>query len=104
MVPLYNIQQLFDQPANITNGQLLATNPKVARDLMNKLRKPINRKPNKGKGLEVPQGDNPFSFEVLPFGSKPNKDNEAPNEPSGSKNMDIGENEEEDLLAANETY
>ena len=71
---------------------------------MNKLRKPINRKPNKGKGLEVSQGDNPFSFEVLPFGSKPNEDNEAPNEPSGSKDMDVGENEEEELLATNETH
>ena len=101
MVPLYNIQQLFDQPANITNGQLLATNPKVARDLMNKLRKPINRKPNKGKGLEVPQGDNPFSFEVPPFGSKSNNDNEASNKPSGSKEMDTGENEEKERPPCN---
>ena len=71
---------------------------------MNKLRKPINRKLNKGKGLEVSQEDNPFSFEVPPFGSKPNNDNEASNEPTGSKEMDTGENEEDDMLATNGTH
>ncbi|CAI2187057.1 161_t:CDS:2, partial [Funneliformis geosporum] len=50
------------------------------------------------------QEDNLFSFEVLPFRSKPSNDNEASNEPTGSKEIDTAENEEDDIFAINETH
>lgn len=44
MVNPYSTQQFFDQPANITNGQLLAMNPKFAQTVGKQLRKPVSRK------------------------------------------------------------
>jgi len=44
MVSPYTPQQFFDQPANITNGQLLAINPKFGQMVVKQLRKPIVRK------------------------------------------------------------
>lgn len=44
MVPPYTPQQFFDQPANITNGQLLAMNPKFSLQVVKQLRKPVVRK------------------------------------------------------------
>jgi hypothetical protein len=40
----YTTQMFLDQPANITNGQLLVINPKFAQTLSKQLRKPIARK------------------------------------------------------------
>ena len=71
----------------------------MARDLMNKLRKPINRKPNKGKGPEIIQGDNPFTFEIPPFGTAA---------ASGSKPIetedDNKDNDDKDLLATSSLF
>ena len=44
MVDPYTPQQFFDQPANITNGQLLAMNPKFGLTIAKQLRKPVVRK------------------------------------------------------------
>lgn len=44
MVEPYTTQQLFDQPADITIGQLLAMNPKLRMAVNKNLRKPIARK------------------------------------------------------------
>ncbi|EXX59955.1 gag-pol fusion protein [Rhizophagus irregularis DAOM 197198w] len=44
MVEPYTLQQFFDQPANITNGQLLALNPKFGLTIAKQLRKPVVRK------------------------------------------------------------
>ena len=41
MVKPYTPQQFFDQPANITNGQLLAMNPKFGLTVALQLRKPV---------------------------------------------------------------
>jgi hypothetical protein len=44
MVSPYTPQQFFDQPADITNGQLLAMNPKFRQTINKMLRKPVTRK------------------------------------------------------------
>ncbi|CAB4444377.1 unnamed protein product [Rhizophagus irregularis] len=44
MVEPYTPQQFFDQVANITNGQLLAMNPKFGLTIAKQLRKPVIRK------------------------------------------------------------
>ncbi|PKB97156.1 hypothetical protein RhiirA5_384858, partial [Rhizophagus irregularis] len=44
MVELYTPQQFFDQKADITNGQLLAMNPKFGLTIAKQLRKPVVRK------------------------------------------------------------
>ncbi|GES72729.1 hypothetical protein GLOIN_2v1448689 [Rhizophagus clarus] len=44
MIEPYTTQQLFDQPADITVGQLLAMNPKLRMAVNKNLRKPIVRK------------------------------------------------------------
>lgn len=44
MVSPYTPQQFFDQPANITNGQLLAMNPKFGLTIAKQLKKPVARK------------------------------------------------------------
>jgi len=44
MVPPYTSQQFFDQPVNITAGQLLAMNPKFGLTIAKQLRKPPARK------------------------------------------------------------
>ncbi|PKY22128.1 hypothetical protein RhiirB3_435955, partial [Rhizophagus irregularis] len=44
MVEPYTPQQFFDQVANITNGQLLAMNPKFGLTIAKQLRKPVMRK------------------------------------------------------------
>ncbi|GET01638.1 retroviral-like aspartic protease 1 [Rhizophagus clarus] len=44
MIEPYTTQQLFDQPADITVGQLLAINPKLRMAVNKNLRKPIVRK------------------------------------------------------------
>ncbi|GES92855.1 retroviral-like aspartic protease 1 [Rhizophagus clarus] len=44
MIEPYTTQQLFDQPADITVGQLLAMNPKLRMAINKNLRKPIVRK------------------------------------------------------------
>ncbi|CAI2184986.1 15670_t:CDS:2, partial [Funneliformis geosporum] len=48
--------------------------------------------------------NNQLSNNILPFGSKPSNDNEASNEPTGSKEIDTAENEEDDILAINKTH
>jgi hypothetical protein len=51
MVESYTPQQFFDQKADITNGQLLAMNPKFGLTIAKQLRKPViqkrNEEPNK---------------------------------------------------------
>src|SRR4051812_45025752 len=49
----YTPQQFFDQPANITNGQLLAMNPKFGLTIARQLRKPVAKKTdvNKQEGV-----------------------------------------------------
>jgi len=44
MVEPYTPQQFFDQKADITNGQLLAMNPKFGLTIAKQLRKPVVRK------------------------------------------------------------
>jgi hypothetical protein len=46
MVEPYTPQQFFDQKADITNGQLLAMNPKFGLTIVKQLRKPVVRKKN----------------------------------------------------------
>lgn len=93
MVEPYTTQQFFDTPANITNGQLLALNQKFTMDVVKKLRKPITRKPNKGKGPAV-AAETPRPEE-----------NELNREPIGAKPMDTAEvNEDDEYLAPQETY
>ena len=41
MVEPYTPQQFFDQKADITNGQLLAMNPKFGLTIAKQLRKPV---------------------------------------------------------------
>src|SRR5687768_15794138 len=93
MVEPYTTQQFFDTPANITNGQLLALNQKFTMDVVKKLRKPITRKPNKGKGPAV-AAETPRPEE-----------NELNREPIGAKPMDTAEvNEDDEYLAPQGTY
>ena len=49
MVEPYTPQQFFDQPANITNGQLLAMNPKFGLTIAKQLRKPVIRRKDEEK-------------------------------------------------------
>ena len=49
MVNPYTPQQFFDQPANITNGQLLAMNPKFGLMVARQLRKPVIKKNKDGE-------------------------------------------------------
>jgi hypothetical protein len=83
MVKLYTTQQFFDQPANITNGQLLAMNPKFGLTVAKQLRKLVVR--TKGteqekkpvKKDDEPDGKNNSKIEDLMQvvnTSKPNDD------------------------------
>jgi hypothetical protein len=58
MINPYTAQDLFDQKANISIGQLLAANSKFTQSVMRSLRKPITRKPNKGKGPATQENNN----------------------------------------------
>ena len=44
MVDPYTPQDFFDQPANITNGQLLVMQPKFALNIAKLLKKPVTQK------------------------------------------------------------
>ncbi|CAI2173924.1 6122_t:CDS:1 [Funneliformis geosporum] len=44
MINLYTSQQFFDQPSSITNGQLIAMNPKFRQAILKAIRKPIAKK------------------------------------------------------------
>ena len=44
MTPPFTTQQFFDTPAHITNGQLLAMNPKFSMQVAKQLRKPVARR------------------------------------------------------------
>ncbi|CAB5181335.1 unnamed protein product [Rhizophagus irregularis] len=72
MVEPYTPQQFFDQKANITNGQLLAMNPKFGLTVAKQLRKPVvrtkieeqDKKPVK-KDDEIPNNGNVSEVEDL---------------------------------------
>jgi hypothetical protein len=68
MVEPYTSQQFFNQPANITNGQLLAMNPKFRLTINKQLRKPVTRKKDEEqekKATEIPNdGDVPRNKEI----------------------------------------
>ena len=71
MVSPYTPQQFFDQPANITNGQLLAMNPKFGLTIAKQLKKPVARKKtDKMDEDEVPSEPESKSN----FSSNPNSD------------------------------
>ncbi|GET03433.1 retroviral-like aspartic protease 1 [Rhizophagus clarus] len=63
MIEPYTPQQFFDQKANITNGQLLAMNPKFSLTIAKQLRKPVvrikdSKKNSIKKSDEVPDDKN----------------------------------------------
>jgi hypothetical protein len=62
MVELYTPQQFFDQKADITNGQLLAMNPKFGLTIAKQLRKPVVRK--KGEEQEKKLAKEPTNNEA----------------------------------------
>ena len=72
MVEPYTPQQFFDQKADITNGQLLAMNPKFGLTVAKQLRKPVvrtkteeqDKKPVK-KDDEIPNNGNVSEVEDL---------------------------------------
>jgi hypothetical protein len=63
MVKPYTPQQFFDQKVNITNGQLLAMNPKFGLTIAKQLRKPVVRK--KGEEQEKKPAKEPTNNEAL---------------------------------------
>lgn len=77
MVEPYTTQQFFDQPANITNGQLLAMNPKFGLTVAKQLRKPVVR-----KKIEEPE-------KKLINKPSNNEDNEPPEEPEVPEAQDL---------------
>jgi hypothetical protein len=62
MVEPYTPQQFFDQKADITNGQLLAMNPKFRLTIAKQLRKPVVRK--KGEEQEKKLAKEPTNNEA----------------------------------------
>ena len=92
MVDPYSPQQFFDQPANITNGQLLAMNPKFTQNVIKQLKKPVARKTNKGK--------DPIQVEQLEIPEAPMDINEN----EGGASNAFNPHEEEELLAQTKGY
>jgi hypothetical protein len=62
MVEPYTPQQFFNQKADITNGQLLAMNPKFGLTIAKQLRKPVVRK--KGEEQEKKLAKKPTNNEA----------------------------------------
>ncbi|GES86520.1 zinc knuckle protein [Rhizophagus clarus] len=70
MVEPYTLQQFFDQKADITNGQLLAMNPKFGLTIAKQLRKPVvrakdNEKNSIKKNDKMPDDKNTLEVDDL---------------------------------------
>jgi hypothetical protein len=65
MTPPYTTQQFFDTPAQITNGQLLAMNPKFSMQVAKQLRKPVARKKKEEAPAATVSSGNPITNDSM---------------------------------------
>jgi hypothetical protein len=65
MTPPYTTQQFFDTPAQITNGQLLAMNPKFSMQVAKQLRKPVARRKKEETAPATTGSGNPITNDSM---------------------------------------